>query len=670
MKPPEPEPLDAAALARVLLETAPDAIVTIDGASGIVSANAAAERLFGYPAAELVGRPLDSLMPERFRTRHHAGVARYLATGERRIPWQGIRVPVLTREGEEVLVEISFGEFVSNGRRLFSGFLRDVSERAAGERALQEAGVALAAQSRQLDTIARNATLALFIMDEQQRCTYMNPAAERLTGFALAELQGKPLHYYIHHTHPDGTPYPLEECPIDRAFPQNMREQGEEVFVHKDGHFYPVAFTASPIREGERIVGTIIEVRDITAERHREQERERLLRALELERARLTDVFLQAPVAVAVLRGTRAPELVYELVNARYREMLPAGASLDGRRLRDVIPEAGQAIHGPLQQVLDTGEPFLATEFAVPLDRNGDGVAEDYYFNFVYNPLRGADGAVVGIVGVGTEVTDLVLARQVAEEQRAIAEEARVQAESANRAKSEFLATMSHELRTPLNAIAGHVALVLDELHGPVTPAQRDALDRTLRAQRHLLGIINDILNYARLEAGRVEYDLAPVLVRDVLRDILPMVEPQMQAKGLTLDAELPAADGEGALRVLADEEKLGQVLLNLLSNATKFTGRGGTVRVTAAPDRDDPDQVCLHVNDTGMGIPAERLGSIFEPFVQVRTGYASASEGTGLGLAISRDLARGMGGELTASSTLGEGSTFTIQLRRAPTAR
>jgi PAS domain S-box-containing protein len=135
------------------------------------------------------------------------------------------------------------------------------------------------AYRRQLETLAENATLALFIMDEQQRCTYMNPAAERLTGFTLGELQGRALHYYVHHTRPDGSDYPLEECPIDRAFPRNMREQGTEVFVHKDGHFYPVAFTASPIREGGRTVGTIIEVRDIGDERVRAEEMARLLGA-------------------------------------------------------------------------------------------------------------------------------------------------------------------------------------------------------------------------------------------------------------------------------------------------------------------------------------------------------------------------------------------------------
>src|SRR4028118_1850534 len=114
---------------------------------------------------------------------------------------------------------------------------------------------------RQLEAVINNATLALFIMDAEQRCVFMNPAAERLTGYTLAEVSDKPLHYYVHHTRPDGTPFPLEECPINRVSPQNFQEQGEEVFVHKDGSFYPVAFTASPIREAGKTIGTVIEVR-------------------------------------------------------------------------------------------------------------------------------------------------------------------------------------------------------------------------------------------------------------------------------------------------------------------------------------------------------------------------------------------------------------------------
>ena len=256
---------------------------------------------------------------------------------------------------------------------------------------------------------------------------------------------------------------------------------------------------------------------------------------------------------------------------------------------------------------------------------------------------------------------------------RALAEAERERATEANQAKSAFLAVMSHELRTPLNAIGGYTQLLELGLHGPVTDAQRTALGRVQRAQAHLLGLINDVLNFAKLESGRVEYALGTVDVRAVLAEITPLVEPQLAAKGLALEVRLP----DGPCVAWADREKLGQVLVNLLSNATKFTaarhpatGAPGRVTVdvatrTAGADGGHPGMVFVRVTDTGRGIPREKQDAVFEPFVQVRTGYAHATEGTGLGLAISRDLARGMGGDLRVRSVPGEGSTFTVTLQR-----
>jgi PAS domain S-box-containing protein len=240
------------------------------------------------------------------------------------------------------------------------------------------------------------------------------------------------------------------------------------------------------------------------------------------------------------------------------------------------------------------------------------------------------------------------------ERQRGIAEEA-------NRAKSAFLAAMSHELRTPLNAIGGYVQLLEMGIHGPVTAAQMEALQKVARSQRHLLRLINEVLNLARIEAGGVHYEMRRVVLREVVDAVLPMVEPQMSERGLSCRIDVPAD-----LAVHADRDKAEQVLLNLLGNAVKFTPRGGRVRIDAVRDEQPPPRVRLNVEDTGIGIPADRLEQAFEPFVQVSADPTRRAEGTGLGLAISRDLARGMGGELTARSGVGRGSTFTLELPAA----
>lgn len=241
-------------------------------------------------------------------------------------------------------------------------------------------------------------------------------------------------------------------------------------------------------------------------------------------------------------------------------------------------------------------------------------------------------------------------------------EDARAVAESANKAKSEFLATMSHELRTPLNAIGGHVALLAMGLHGPVTAEQQSALTRVDRNQRHLLGLINDVLNLSRIEAGKVDYRIVDVSLAAAMEDLGPMITPQLAEKSLAYQVALPAP----LPPVRADREKLDQILLNLLSNAVKFTPAGGRVWVDAKVSDREPGKVYLRVSDTGLGIPREKLESIFEPFTQVDGSHSRMGQGTGLGLAISRDLARGMGGDLRARSKLGSGSAFTLTLDSA----
>jgi len=329
---------------------------------------------------------------------------------------------------------------------------------------------------------------------------------------------------------------------------------------------------------------------------------------------------------------------------------------LVGRDLDEVMhilwsPRYADEIVRLFRHTLETGEAYFAPERIE--ERRDRGVLE--YYEWQVNRITLPEGGY-GVVCYFRDISAQVHARREAEQARELAE-------TANRTKSEFLAVMSHELRTPLNAIAGYVDLLDMEVHGPVTAPQREALGRIQRSGKHLLALINDVLNFAKLEAGRVEYMPRDVRLADAVASVSPMIDSQLRAKGLSYEVRV-----DPTIVARADLDKLQQVLLNLLSNAVKFTPSGGRVSVAAAEDGKGPadaDHVALRVSDTGMGIPRDKLGLIFDPFVQVHRKLTNSVEGSGLGLAISRDLARGMGGDLHASSVEGQGSTFTLVLPR-----
>src|SRR6266513_3721643 len=277
-----------------------------------------------------------------------------------------------------------------------------------------------------------------------------------------------------------------------------------------------------------------------------------------------------------------------------------------------------------------------------------------FWANVILTAVRDTDGSLVGFAKVTRDLTE----RRIAE-QRAIGDARRLaEAETANAAKAEFLAAMSHELRTPLNAIGGYTELLSLGLGGPITAEQVDYLDRIRRSQQHLMGIISDLLNFSRIEAGHLTYEIAPIPLMDSIKAVVPLVEPQAESKGVVLVIEA----GDHECIALADRAKVDQILLNLLSNAVKFTNPRGRVAVRCEAD---DKKASLTVKDTGVGIPPDKLETIFEPFVQLGRSLSSAHEGTGLGLAISRDLARGMNGNLSVVSQVGSGSTFTLTLPR-----
>jgi signal transduction histidine kinase/FixJ family two-component response regulator len=325
-----------------------------------------------------------------------------------------------------------------------------------------------------------------------------------------------------------------------------------------------------------------------------------------------------------------------------------------------------------------TGPAFRALGIEAVADlplRTGRGDAESVFgvLSLCYRAPQAFDAEQVAFVRTLADLTGQALdraladanervARGEADAQRAEADRQREAAEHASRAKSEFLAVMSHELRTPLNAIAGYVQLLEMGIHGSLSNPQREALARIGRSQRHLLGLVNDVLSLARIEAGHLEYTVGDVVVQDVITNLSPMIDPQMAAKQLAYAVQL----GTSPIVARADPERLDQILLNLLSNAVKFTPVGGRIGVEVLPNPDAPDTVAVRVTDSGIGIPAEHFDAIFQPFVQLQAGRTRSAQGSGLGLAIARDLARGMGGDLRVESREGEGSTFILTLPRS----
>ena len=638
-----------AALARAerradgILERVSDAHATLDRELRFVSVNAAAERMVGVPRAALLGRTHAEVFPTS------AGTA--LERAYRRVANGGAAERFTHHDmgdGHDRLLEIDAFPTDEGGVAIF---WRDVTERrqADAERARLLAEIAAERERLRAVILHMPAPLALLVGPEH-RFEVVNDAFRRVSGGgrdvtgltpreAFPELAGSGIYELYDRVYATGEPW-----------------VGRETLVRydRDGtgiqdSWFDLRF--EPLRDADgRVTGILNFAIDVTDQMRARQDVERLL--AESERAR--DEAEAARARSDAVLGSIADAFYlldrdwrFTHVNAAAEPLLlTTRDQLLGRTLWEAFPEvAGSVFEGPYREAMATGRVTSAEAYFAPLGT---------WFDVRTYPWSG--GLMVHFRDVG--------ARKAAEAERerllADAQGARAEAEAASRAKSEFLAVMSHELRTPLNAIGGYAELIEMGIRGPVTEQQREDLGRIQRSQRALLSVINEVLNYARLETGAVTYDVTDVPVAEAVAAAEVLVAPQLRAKGLAYTW----SGCEPALAVRADRDKLQQILLNLLSNAIKFTNaRPGLAGRIAVSCEVVDGLVLIRGRDTGDGVPADQLEAIFEPFVQVNASLTRTQEGTGLGLAISRDLARGMRGDLTAESTPGDGSTFTLAL-------
>ena len=422
-----------------------------------------------------------------------------------------------------------------------------------------------------------------------------------------------------------------------------------------DGEFRRFLTRVSPIRDsaGQIVqwVGTGTDVEDerrATEANAELRRRERLAREhAELQKRLLYSLFMQAPMLIVVLRG---PQHVIELANppvcAAWQR---AEAELLNQPLLNVLPELrDQVFHDLLDDVYRTGRPYIGTETPAHLVRS-DGSEDTVYFNFVYSPFRNVHGDIEGVFVIASDVTEQVLARRQIDDLRQAAE-------TANRAKDEFLAMLGHELRNPLSPIL--TALQLMKLRG----ADGSERERTVieRQVTHLTRLVDDLLDVSRIARGKVELKDELVEMAEVVANAIEMTSPLLEERTHVLTVDMP----RHGLLVRGDATRLGQVVSNLLTNAAKYTPAGGRVTVSA---RDEDGEVVLRVRDTGMGIDRDVLPRVFDLFVQGRQGIDRSEGGLGLGLTIVRSLVERHGGRVEAvSGGRGTGSEFVVRLPRA----
>ena len=600
----EPDLVETIQVFRAVLQGCPYGIVALDQGDRVMFWSAAAAKVTGWREEAVTERRMPGVSDLELRF-----LGQDLANHEYNEAEFGWR----RRDGSPYVARVRSAPLLDNGGKRAGSVLviADVTNR-FDEHARLQTVQAEVESSRKEVALLEAAPDAVIEVDPRGLMVLVNQSCERMFGYQRSELLGRPVEMLMPASARPGHERQRERYaadPVVRPMGAGLSFSG----VRKDGTVFPVEITLSPLQVGPAM-HTAAVVRDVT-------ERERLARAVSesAEQSRL--LFEQSPVAAWVL----------DPVTQRF-------LAVNQEALRDLGYDQAEFLAMPVGDLLAGNESSGPARL-----RRSDGQLLD--FEIRSHELRYQE-----------RPARLVVAQNVTEQRRAqeAIEEARLRAERASQAKSEFLANMSHELRSPLHTIIGFTELLVDELEGPLNEKQKRFAAHIQRDSQHLLSLINDILDLSKIEAGRIDLRTEVFGVRDLVDEALAMVRPQADAKNITL-----ANLADPHLQVEADRLRSKQVLLNLLTNAVKFTGEGGRVQVEAEPQNGFGS---IAVVDNGMGVPVELRERIFDVFYQ----GPATSGGTGLGLAIARRLVEGQGGSIWIEAAPGGGSRFAFTLPRA----